>query len=261
MPALRRFAALLVALACAPAPPKVAEKPPAPAQKPASVQEPAPPVAPPPTPEPAPAPDANEAILDHLFGPRPAGAPTDALTGIFSIDRVARYSGGDPFYQPSTLHFEDGTHVFLAHHPLPGYFAFVDRRVVVTGWPAGSLYFRAATMNLAPGELAREGAIDSLPPPPRARTRAEVERQFERWVLAVGTVDDIVHTGKGDGDLVLRLADRSRVVGGGSYESLSKYGGGERVTVLGSVWRRDGQLRLHSIRVCKGEVDRCDGGR
>lgn len=225
------------------------------------MQELAPPVAPPPAPEPAPARDANEAILDHLFGPRPAEAPTTELTGIFSISRVASYSGHDPFYQPSTLHLDDGTRLFLAHHPLPGYFAFVDRRVLVTGWPAGPQYFRPATMNLAPGEVAREGAIVSLPPPPRARTRAELERHFDRWVLAVGTVEDIVSTGKGDGDLVLRLADRTRVVGGGSYESLMKYGGGERVTVLGSVWRSDGKLRLRSIRVCKGEVDRCDDDR
>jgi hypothetical protein len=253
MIALRRLAASLVVLACEPAPPKEVARAPAPAQ------EPAPPVVTPtpaPAQEPAPAPvrDANEVILDRLYGPRPTEPPSEELRGVFTIARVVSYGGGDPRYQPSTLHLDDGTYLFLAHHPLPGYLAFVDRRVVVAGWPAGAQYFRVATMSLAPGEVAREGVIDRLPPPPRVRSGAELRRHLGRWVLAVGTVERIEYAGKGHTDLVLRLADGGRVVAGAPYELYDRRG---RVTVLGRVWRSGDGLRLGDIRVCAGEVESC----
>lgn len=250
MTALRRLVASLVVLACEPAPAQEVARAPAPAQEPVAPRE----VAPAQEPAPAPARDANEVILDSLYGPRPTEPPSEALTGVFTIARVVTSSVGDPRYQPSTLHLDDGTYLFLAHHPLPGYLGFVDRRVVVTGWPVGSQYFRAATMRLAPGEVAREGVIDRLPPPPQVRSAAEVRRHLGRWVLAVGTVERVEYAGKGHTDLVLRLADGARVVAGASHDLHGRRG---RVTVLGRVWRSNDALRLGDIRVCAGEVESC----
>ncbi|MCY1056675.1 hypothetical protein [Nannocystis sp. SCPEA4] len=257
MPTPRRVAALLAVLACEPAPPRDVARAPAPVQEPAPGEPASPGAAP--APAPVPPRGANEAVLDHLFGPRPAEPPAVERTGFFTIARVVRFFGKDPSYQPSTLSLDDGTRLVLAHRPLPGYLAFVDRRVVVAGWPAGSQYFRVATMSLAPGEVAREGVIDHLPPPPQVRSGAELRRHLDHWVLAVGTVERVDDAGKGHSELVLRLGDGARVIAGATFDLRPRYRESDRVTVLGHVWRTDGELRMGNLRVCAGEVDRCDG--
>ena len=195
-------------------------------------------------------------------------APPGALQtyeGRFDIDRLPQSKR----FQGAWLTQDGGESLLLAYRPMPEYFAFVDKRVVLEGRPyspggqrIGAEHVQVESVRLADGETALAQPPTSLPVPPRVQTRDELGARTGRWVEVFATLVG-EREGAADGDwrtLEFRMDDGSMVV---TVEASWVVDGtfrahfGRRMTLLGKVYEGDGQLGLGPVEACLGEVEGC----
>jgi hypothetical protein len=155
----------------------------------------------------------------------------------------------------------------LSYRPVPEYFPFVDKRVVVVGRPyyQGSDvqqimadHFEVESIELAPGEVARSPVPATLPAPPLARTVAELAGREGLWVQLVG-VFAAYQSDEGSeywGVATIEIEGGTTVpanVSASHVESLKK---GAVVTLVGRV--EGPTWSLTDVRaMCAGQVEGC----
>lgn len=111
--------------------------------------------------------------------------------GRYEVDPIP---GGKRF-QGSWLVLDDRTRYVLSYRPMPDFFPYVNKRVIITGRPyhPGSdtqyiqaAHFQVTDITLAEGESPYEEAPTQLPAPPLLHTTAELCAYAGRWVQVVG---------------------------------------------------------------------------
>ncbi len=155
---------------------------------------------------------------------------------------------------------------------MPEHFALVDKRVVLEARPyspggqaIGADHVQVESIRLAEGESALAEPPDTLPIPPRVRTAEEVGARVGRWVEVFATLVG-EREGAADGDwrtLEFRLDEGAIIVTVEATWVVDKTFRphfGERMTLLGKVFERDGQLGLGPVEACLGEVQGCGMG-
>jgi hypothetical protein len=187
------------------------------------------------------------------------------------IDRLA---GGKRF-QGTVLYLDSGQVLVAAYRPIPRYFEFVDKRVVVTGrhyMPSpdvqhvSGLHFSIESIKLAPGETPYDPKPVELPTPASVRRGDQLEPLHRRWVQLFARLD--AGRLKPDdywSDVVLKLADGvpvSATVYQTSFKNKWKPLIGREVTVIGklAVEGPEGQRRYAlqgPLSICRGKVPRC----
>ncbi len=215
----------------------------------------------------APGREATPAEDDDV--PLPEDSPPGELRtyeGRFDIDRLSQSKR----FQGSWLVTEGGISYVLGYRPMPEYFAFVDRRVVLEGRPyspggqrIGAEHLEVSSMRLADGEAELAGEPpSSLPVPPRVETGEELGARGGRWVEVFATLIG-EREGAADGDwrtLEFRMDDGTIVVTVEASWVVDKtFRGhfGQRMTLLGKVYERDGDLGLGPVEACTGELVGC----
>ena len=188
-----------------------------------------------------------------------AGA-TPCFEALLDIDRL---EGGKGF-QGTWLEKPDGTRLVVSYSPVPEYFQFIEKRVVVQGetyMPApyeqhiGATHIRVRSIALAPGETAGPG---SLPLPRLVTTRSQLAPG--RWIEAQGTLRSATKHADDDWcDAVMVLGDGTEV-GASMYitEMESKWTPlvGSGVTVMGKL-DADGKKLIGPTAICAGAVRGC----
>jgi hypothetical protein len=120
------------------------------------------------------------------------------LEGRYEVDPIP----GGKRLQGSWLVTDDGQRYVISYRPVPKYFAFLDKRVVVHGrpyWPGrdtqqlGATHVAIDSIELAPGQVPYESVPTQVPQPPIVRTGEALDRGEGRWarvVVVVVAVDD-----------------------------------------------------------------------
>jgi hypothetical protein len=120
------------------------------------------------------------------------------LEGQYEVDPIP----GGKRLQGSWLVLDDGRRYVVSYRPVPEYFAFLDKRVVVQGrpyWPGrdtqhvGATHLAIDSIELAPGQVPYESVPTEVPQPPIVRTGDALDRREGRWarvVVVVIAVDD-----------------------------------------------------------------------
>lgn len=220
---------------------------------------------PPPTiPAPIVEPDEPECV-DDWHTPL-SDARADTYEGIFDIDR----SHGGKALQGSWLETPRGQRYILSYRPMPEHLDKLEKRVVVRaavydpcGQAIAAEHLQVASIRLADGETPYDSPPTALPPPPQARTRAELRARVNRWVQAVGQLK-AVRPDEYDWFMVdLRLDDGTLVstrVTDSQVDLLYRPRLGTRMTFLGRLSTRQGKYIFDRAWVCEGEVADCEFG-
>ena len=198
-------------------------------------------------------------------GTSPEAAPVQIYEGRFDIDRLPQ---GKRF-QGSWLQLDSGDRLVLSYRPMPEHFALVGKRVVLEGRPyspggqrIGGRHVRVESIRLAEGETALAEAPTSLPVPRRFASKAELGVRVGRWVQVFATLVG-EREGAADGDwrtLEFRLDDGEIIVtveASWVVDKAYRPHFGERVSLLGKVYEREGVLGLGPVEACLGEVLGC----
>ena len=121
----------------------------------------------------------------------PTYEPVTQCEGRYEVDPIP---GGKRF-QGSWLVLDDGTRYVLSYRPVPDYYPFVDKRVIVTGRPYTpgrdtqhvlADHFQVISIELAPGETPYPDPPSKIPAPPLLRTVGEICAYDGRWGQVVG---------------------------------------------------------------------------
>jgi hypothetical protein len=194
------------------------------------------------------------------------GAPkemgTETFEAILDMDRLESGKG----FQGTWL-VTPNERIVVAYDPVPDYYRYVEKRVVVTGerYMPGRYeqhimapHFRLGTIALAAGEVA---GADELPIPPLATGLSELEARVGKWVEIRATVESIAEPKDGawwDGRVRI---DDGTIVATTVYVEEAKTTWaplvGGRATLLGRVARDEGALRLQPFALCPGEARGC----
>ncbi len=199
------------------------------------------------------------------------GTPPGAIQtyeGRLDMDRLPQSKR----FQGTWLELDGGGSLVLAYRPMPEHFALVDRRVVLEARPyspagqsIGADHVQLESIRLAEGETALADPPDALPVPPRVQSGEEVGARVGRWVelfaTLIGEREDAADGDwrtlefRLDGGAIVVTVEASWVVDGTFRPHF-----GERMTLLGKVYERDGQLGLGPVEACLGEVRGCGMG-
>jgi len=198
----------------------------------------------------------------ELAEPEPSYEPTFGEPVELDARYVVMPFAGGKHLQAVELQLEGGETWVRSYRPIPEEFAYVDKRVTVTGRPytnspyvqsVGGTHFELETIRLADGETAWDPVPSELPAPAQVRTSSEAQARIGLWAHAVGTLAEVSpqdhgHRGR------LTLADGTEI-GFWTLEESSLVG--STVTVLGQLREEDG-LQMGATQICAGEVEACN---
>lgn len=191
------------------------------------------------------------------------------LEGRYEVDPIP---GGKRF-QGAWLVMDDGTRYVIAYRPVPEYFKFMEKRVLVRGRPftpgpdtqhIQAQHLEVNSIELASGETPYASPPTELVAPPIVKTTSELVKRDVRWVQVVGVLESV--QGDSDGYLGiarLRLADTAEVQARNVSIGDSARHEGKVVTVTSRVARteKSGEVTYELIgwyAICEGEVARCE---
>lgn len=181
---------------------------------------------------------------------------------------VEPLAGGKQF-QGMWLVVDDQEPFLLSYEPLPEYFEFVDRQVIVDGEEYSPPpqeqhlmvpHLRVHSMELAQGETPIDPPPTRLPAPPVVDEAPQVKERSGRWTQATGTLESVQQLSPGTGNSAeLRLADDAILKINAVVRDESEALAGETVTVLGRVRvTEDGEMVMpDALSLCPGHVERC----
>ncbi|GIW72287.1 MAG: hypothetical protein KatS3mg102_1829 [Planctomycetota bacterium] len=198
------------------------------------------------------------------------GNPMEAegrFEGRLEIDPVP----GGKHFQGTWLVLDGGERLVIDYRPVPEYFRYLERRVVVRGrtwWPPpevqhiGARHLEVHEIAPAPGEQPLEPPPAELPAPPHVTDAAGARARLGRWAQVVGTLELL--PAERDNPwwrrAALTLADGTRIeVESAPAPEAERLAGG-LVTAVGRL-RADpqtGQPRMeHARALCPGHAARC----
>lgn len=202
--------------------------------------------------------EITEDMYEPTYGER--------VTIVGELD-MARVAGGKRL-QPTVLTPDaGGESLLLSYRPVPKWFAFVERRVKVTGRPYTpspytqhvlAPHFEAEEIVLEDGSVPP--AIDSLPAAPTAAAAGELP-QAGRWVRVVGTLTRIENEEDNWGDGILTLGDGTEVRVFQLALSKMKPREGKKVSVVGTVSKDEQATLIGLMAICDGDDAECGRGK
>jgi hypothetical protein len=193
--------------------------------------------------------------------------------GRYEVDPIA---GGKRF-QGAWLILDDGTRYVLSYRPIPAQFAYVDKRVRVTGRPYTpgrdtqhmmAAHFQLDTIELAPGEEPYAEVPVRLPAPPMLHTMDEICKHAGRWAQIITRLvsledDPDTYFSKAN----LELEDGTLVVALYAAEKLWEPYLGNTITVVSRIEVQPSKAVSNGNKcpavltgwyaLCRGQVERC----
>jgi hypothetical protein len=121
----------------------------------------------------------------------PSYGPVTRFEGRYEVDPIP---GGKRF-QGTWLVQEDGVRYVMSYRPVPEYFPYADKRVIVIGRPYQpgrdtqhmlAAHLQVLSIELAPGEISDTDIPTELPAPPLLRTAEDVFMRDGKWGQIVG---------------------------------------------------------------------------
>jgi hypothetical protein len=204
---------------------------------------------------------ASKADIDRLHGQRVR------IEARYDVDPVVRGKA----LQLAYLELPDGTQIARAYRPVTEELGLLEKRVVAIGkvyrdsgqgehvQALGGPHFYPERIERAMGEPLDPAPPMKRPPPPAARTEAELRARKGLWVNVTGTLASVTPRPDGDtwGDAELGLAGGPRLRIPFVHLASWKPRVGAEVTVIGRV-PRDGGAELEGVALCPtADLVRC----
>jgi len=200
-----------------------------------------------------------------------------AFAGYLEIDP---YPSGKAV-QGTRVLTKDGREYLLAIRRYRPYLKFVNRWVTGTGYHHRSSYdpraqsigmFTTLSLRLADGQQPHSTTPTQVPHPPRARSKAELERLPGRWALLIEKPAYELEKPRSANTPLQVVKSVTMTLPGGlqikkhlwlgvSPQSARRMLAAEQATLVVRISRRDGKLTVSASKHCEGMALRCGMGK